>query len=229
LKYQKEEAIKRESNNNDVINKSDAELLREKEIYRNLLSENSEMTKQYEDIVKAKERQAREIKELKEKELILEARIRSAHEDFLNRDISELKDLGRDQTLKRQEYLDSCRDVIRQLEDNITKVSNCGDLVEVQDTLTVFKRKVDELENDLKNKDSRIGENTSQNFNQRVDVDLNRKARSDFESENKDLSDVRANYDKLLLEHSRLKSENQTLDRQARDARADLQSVNERK
>lgn len=81
----------------------------------------------------------------------------------------------------------------------------------------------------MNNKNSRLTDISNQNFNQRLDVDLKRRARSDFDAENKNLSDVRASYDKLLLEHSRLKSESQTLDRQNRDAKSDLQSVSERK
>lgn len=228
-KYQKEEGLKRENQLNEKNNKLESELVRERENYRHLMGENTELTKQYEEMVKQKERQAREIQDLRERELTLENRIRQAHEDYTNRDLNDLKNLTHDHSVRRQEHIDALREMLRQLEDNMTRVQGCSDMRNIEESVTHFKRRMVELEAELKNKDSKTGELVGKNFNQRLDTDVNRRARSDFETENKNLQDVRANYDKLLLEHSRLKSENQTLDRQCRDARAELQNVNERR
>lgn len=62
-----------------------------------------------------------------------------------------------------------------------------------------------------------------------MEVDQNRRVRGDFEAENKNLLDLKCTYDNVLIDHSRLKSEYQTFDRQNRDAKADLQSIVDRK
>jgi len=147
----------------------------------------------------------------------------------VNKDIADMKNLVSSLNIRRQEHVEHLKDTLKQMEDNISKVSNLEDTKQIEEHLAHYKRRVDEIEVDLKNKESRSGEAVNSNFNQRLEADNTRKARSEFEAENKNLADVRNNYDKLLLEHSRLKSENQTLDRQLRDARADLQNVSERK
>jgi len=115
------------------------------------------------------------------------------------------------------------------VEENIFKVASHDDLHKVEDTLLALKKRVEDNEVEVKSREARLLNLHSDKFNLTLDVDTNRRARSDFETSNKNLSDVRANYDKLLLEHSRLKSENQALDRQHRDAKADLTGISERK
>lgn len=80
---------------------------------------------------------------------------------------------------------------MRALEENILNVSNMDDLKEINDKLAGYRRRLDEEETECKQRDSRLGESNHGNFNQRLDVDLNRRARSDFETENRNLSDLR--------------------------------------
>lgn len=131
--------------------------------------------------------------------------------------------------MRRQEHIDHLRDLVRIVEENIFKVASHDDLHKVEDTLLALKKRVEDNEVEVKSREARLLNLHSDKFNLTLDVDTNRRARSDFETSNKNLSDVRANYDKLLLEHSRLKSENQALDRQHRDAKADLTGISERK
>lgn len=85
------------------------------------------------------------------------------------------------------------REMIKYLEDNISRVSNLEDLRIVEENISHYKRRMDELDADVKTKDSRLNEGINHNFSQRMDVDVNRIARSDFEAENKNLSDVKIN------------------------------------
>lgn len=156
------------------------------------MSENTELTKQYEDLLKQKERQAREIQDIREKEVNLESRIRSVHEDYINRDLAELNNVTREHSLRRQEHIHIVRDILQELENNLKIVQGCDDIKIIEDNLSHYKRRVDELEGDLLKRDSKINDFTHNNFNTHLDVDATRKARSDFEAENKNLSDVRA-------------------------------------
>lgn len=103
LKYQKEEAIKRESALNDSQNKIESDAMHAKETYRNLLNDNTDLTRKYEECVKEKERQSRDIMDLKDKELAIESKIRSVHEEYVNRDFTDIRNNAREHNTKRQE------------------------------------------------------------------------------------------------------------------------------
>lgn len=103
-----------------------------------------------------------------------------------------MRNLANSHTLRRQEHIESLRELVRQVEDNIARVASHGDLVLIEDTIMAYKKRMEEAEAELKGKDNRISGHHHEAFNQRLDVDTNRRARSDFETSNKNLADMRA-------------------------------------
>lgn len=144
-------------------------------------------------MLKHKELQHRTINDHKEVELELEKRVRDQHENYINKDIHEIRNLTSSHSLKRQEHIDHLRDIVRLVEENISKVASHDDMHKVEDTILALKKRMDDHELDIKGKDSRLFNLHSDKFNHNIDVDANRRARSDFETTNKNLADVRAN------------------------------------
>lgn len=57
-------------------------------------------------MLKIKEKQARDINQLKESEMKIESRIRSAHESYATQDNAEVKNLSQAHNIRRLEHLE---------------------------------------------------------------------------------------------------------------------------
>lgn len=83
------------------------------------------------------------------------------HEDYIYRDQNEIKALASFHTLNRQEHLDMLKNMVRTIEGNIHNVSSLDDLRTIEEQVSSYKKRVDDVEIDLKSKDSRVNESIS--------------------------------------------------------------------
>lgn len=81
LKLQKDSADRKEVDYNNQISRQKDDLARERDKYRQLMSDNADLTKKYEDMLKHKENQSREVQENRERLLALESKIRAVHDN----------------------------------------------------------------------------------------------------------------------------------------------------
>jgi len=169
------------------------------------------------------------IKDLREQEVDLEQKVRKINENFTDKDSQDVIDSVNHLQKNRRECIDDLRDMAKRIDDTINVIANLPDAQSAGDQTNAYKSRLHELEQETQAKDARVKDCVKENFNVNFDVDQNRRVRGDFEAENKNLVDLKCTYDNVLIDHSRLKSEFQTFDRQNRDARGDLQGVTDRK
>lgn len=225
LKTQKEEEVSREQNMNETLNRLETELIRQKEQYRDLMSQNTSISNAYSDTLKEKERQANTIKDLKQSMLDLEAKITQANKSFLNKDMGDVTQLTKSHNQRREVHIESILKIKKQLEQNLQEVERFGDMKEIDSISANYNNRVGTYEEELQSLDRAVRELTQGNLNEALDVDLKRQARADFEGENLNLGDAKVSYDALLLEHNRLKGINQSLECDVREARAELRTL----
>jgi len=70
-------------------------------------------------------------------------------------------------------------------------MGNLDDLKQIEENLGLYKRNIEDDENEVRNKDLKITESINESYNHRLDVDKTRHARSDNESANLNLADCR--------------------------------------
>jgi len=66
------------------------------------------------------------------------------------------------------------------------------DLEQVDELISHYKQRIDDIEGEIEEKDSELEEIQKDNHDTAVDVDLKRNARSDFETKNMDLVEMRS-------------------------------------
>jgi len=169
------------------------------------------------------------IKELREYEVDLEQKVRKMNEDFQGKDSANVIESVHTLQKNRRECIEDLRDMAKRIEDTISVIASLPDAQSVADQTNAYKTRLHDLEQETMGKDAKIKDCAKENFNVNFDVDQNKRVRGDFEAENKNLLDLKCTYDTVLSDHSRLKSEFQTFDRQNRDAKGDLQSITDRK
>lgn len=151
------------------------------------------------------------------------------NEEFQGKDASHVLESVHNLQKNRRECIEDLRDMAKRIEDTISVIASLPDAQGVADQTNAFKARLQDLEQETLGKDAKVKECAKDNFNANFEVDQNRRVRGDFEAENKNLLDLKCTYDTVLIDHSRLKSEFQTFDRQSRDAKGDLQSITDRK
>jgi len=173
--------------------KIENESLKEKEMYRNLLASNAELTRQYEDLLKQKESQALEIQSLQENRALLENNTRKSHQDYIKKQRTDIKQLTTSHSLSRQDHMKSVKDAIKQLEENLKVVSALEDCKIIDNTLDKVDIKLEGLDSEIDVHHQRLGEVIRINTQIRVDVDANRINRCGNESSTLSLGQTREN------------------------------------
>lgn len=229
IKFQKDEASKRDAILCDKLNDLEHNLMREKDEYRTMVAANNELNVMYDETLRDKENKIRMVKDLREQEINLEQQIRKLNDNFTEKDSQDVIDSVNNLQRNRRECIDDLRDMAKRIDDTMNVIANITDAQVVHDQTSGYKARLGELEYETQAKDARVLDCAKENFNVNLEVDQNRRVRGDFEAENKNLLDLKCTYDNVLIDHSRLKSEYQTFDRQNRDAKADLQSIVDRK
>lgn len=191
FKNQKESAIKREKNQNDTLNRLELELAREKEVYRDLIGQNTLLTSQFEETLKNKEAQAKQVQNLRESHLSIEDKIRKVQRDFIEKDSESLNKLSGSHHVRRAEHIETVKKMIETLNSNLKKVSELQDLEQVDELVSHYKQRIDDIECEIAEKDGEIDASITENHDCAVDVDQKRNARSDFETKNMGLGDMR--------------------------------------
>jgi len=85
-------------------------------MYRNLLTTNAELTRQYEDLLKQKQTQVLEIQNLHENKARIENNINKNHQEYSKKQCTDIKQLTTLQSSIRQDHLNRVKDAIKQLE-----------------------------------------------------------------------------------------------------------------
>lgn len=192
-----------------------------------MIGQNNLLSSQYQETLKNKEQQANTIQELKQNHLALEAQIRQVQRDFVERDSETANQLSANHSARRAEHLEHVRKMVEVLNANLKRVGELQDLEQVDELVQHYKQRIDDLEEEIEQKDSTLDAVICENHDSAVSVDQKRSDRSNFESQNLDLVELRGSYDKLLLEHNRLKGQNQGLECELREANAELRTATE--
>jgi len=79
----------------------------------------------------------------------------------------------------------------KRIEDTIEVIGNLTDIRVIDDQSTVYSNKLLELTSEIESKDIKVKESNKEIFNLNIDVDKTRKVRGEFESENKNLADLK--------------------------------------
>lgn len=137
------------------------------------------MKKQYDDLSKEKDRNDYEIKQLKEKERQLEDKLRHVHEELEKSDGTEIRNQLKEHVENRKKHLDEIRDVLAHLNDHITRLNLNEEFVPNESAWHYYSKRVEELEDEIKTKENRINNETNENNNLRMEVETNKKNKSD--------------------------------------------------
>lgn len=137
--------------------------------------------------------QHREIEALREKEHLLESKIRESHQNQIDKDLTNILNLKDALTCNRQDHAQRMKASISNIVDNINHVIGLDDLNYVDDVLSQQKRHILDHESELQNLNDKHSQSIGHNLAHRLDVDGNRRNRSDFETENKNLNDAKVN------------------------------------
>lgn len=105
--------------------------------------------------------------------------------------MSDLLDLTATHNIYRTEHINAIKEIIELLRHNLGFMGNLEDLKQIEENLGLYKRNIEDDENETRNKDSKISETINEIHNHRLDVDKSRHARSDNECANLNIADAR--------------------------------------
>lgn len=109
----------------------------------------------------------------------------------MNRDVQDLLDLTASHSINRQEHINAIKDIIELLSNNVDIVGSAEDLKQIEESLGLYKRNIEDDENEVRGKDAKVAQAISENLQTRLEVDRTRKARSDQEAEMKKMEETR--------------------------------------
>jgi len=114
-------------------------------------------------MMRQKESQHNEIKEVRGNILDLERKIRDTHESFINRDVNDILALTDQHTHTRNAHMSHVRETIEQLRDNLHRVSSLEDLKNIEENLGYYKRSLEDGENEVKQREYKLGDHGNNN------------------------------------------------------------------
>jgi len=142
-------------------------------------------------MLKNKESQANQVQELRNTHLAIEAHTRNIQRDFVEKDSEHANKLTAQHHARRLEHVEAVRKMIESLNANLKKVTELQDLEQLDGLISHYKERIDDIEQEIEEKDGQLNEMVDSNHGNAVDVDAKRNARSDFETQNLDLVDLR--------------------------------------
>lgn len=151
-------SIRRENDYNSKISVDERNLNVDKETMRGLIASNQELTKNYDDMMRQKESQHNEIKEMRNHILDIERRIRDAHESFITRDVNDILALTDQHSNTRNSHMNHVRDTIEQLRDNLHRISNLEDLKNIEQNLGYYKRSLEDGGKEIITRDYKLAD-----------------------------------------------------------------------
>jgi len=125
--------------------------------------------------------------------------------------------------------LNRIQESIRLLEEHYQIINSISDFRNIEESLDKVTKKIEDYESEVESRDGRVAEAVRINTSHRMEVDSKRIHRCENESSNLNLAYLRESYNFLLNENNRMKNENITLERDAREAKNDLQAIIEKK
>lgn len=104
-------------------------------------------------------------------------------------------------------------------------MSSLEDMDSIDGYTNELANKISENEGEVAVRDQKVLELAEENCNLAIDVDLHKRSRADFDGTNMDLEDQKKSYDVCIGAHNKLLAQNQSLDCELRETRADLRNL----
>jgi len=227
LKHHRDETNKREIQLQDAISKNESELYKDKEMYKNLNNHHTALKKQLEQLQRERDENEVLIRQLRDKEYALQEKLKNVQEDLSRSDGTNIKTELRNHVENRRRHLDEVKSILNNLSVNLQKV-NANEEYRIKDSdFNYYQNRVDDLEGEIKHKEVRLNDLNNENYSLKVEADCNKKNRADYEVSHRNYLDLKEQHDKLHNDNYKIRNENQHLEREIRNKRAEAHEIRE--
>jgi len=196
-------------------------------MYKNLNNHHTALKKQLEQLQRERDENEVLIRQLRDKEYALQEKLKNVQEDLSRSDGTNIKTELRNHVENRRRHLDEVKSILNNLSVNLQKV-NANEEYRIKDSdFNYYQNRVDDLEGEIKHKEVRLNDLNNENYSLKVEADCNKKNRADYEVSHRNYLDLKEQHDKLHNDNYKIRNENQHLEREIRNKRAEAHEIRE--